>query len=727
MSKPPAPGTPVVGMPVAKASGDPIEIAEGEVPPGAQLPGAIPLGPEGLPEGGLPGGARIRMKEIPQMDAKPYLKRALKLLGEHKPSVALSLLFSLVMFLLPFLAAAAFGPLIKLFGDAAATGDWNNVWTSTTSFVDRPANDGQPGSFSVPFITEWLATPLTFTTIFIIWTFAIVFRNVLDIVRAWIDANLQQRLLVGFRQKLYEHLQSLSLDFFIGGRTGALMQRVLSETTSVQRLLTEVILTPLVDAVVLVVVIAYLLTLSWQMTLVLFITAPLTVLMFKFTSAKLQEGALGMNLSARELGSELEETINGISDIQVFNAQPKRNARFWEASKKAARSSALTTAWMSLSNSGAQIFISLTTAAILLFAILLGQNWGLTFASALVFMQMAPNLFTPVQRLISSYTMYQSLVPGIVSTYELFDTKPTVIEHPGATALGEVHGDIRFENVVFGYSPTQRVLNGVTFDIKEGETVAFVGPIGCGKSTIMNLILRFLDPQGGRILLENKDIAGVTLNSLREQVSKLSQFPFFLKDTIRENIRLGKSDATNAEIEQACKLAHIHDVIMDPQRMPKGYDTVVDVQVPSGGQKRLIALARCLLRKPEVLLLDEPTENLDADQRNRLIQVIREYAKDRTCLVISHDLNFIAAVSDRIMVVDKGRVVDEGTHSELIEREGLYKTLYQLKNVDPSLLRTRGGDGGGQKGLPGAPLGMGMPGGGMPGGGMPGGVMPGGI
>ncbi len=724
MSKPPASGTPLPGMPVEKAPGEPVRIPEGQLPPGADLPGAIPLGPEGLP-GKFPGGGKIRMKEIPQMDAKPYLKRALKLLGEHKSYVALSLLFSLVMFLLPFLAAAAFGPLIKLFGDAAATGDWNNAWTMTTSFVDKPANE-QGSSFSIPFIGDWLATPLTFTTIFIIWTFAIVFRNVLDIVRAWIDANLQQRLLVGFRQRLYEHIQSLSLDFFSGGQTGALMQRVLSETSSVQRLLTEVILTPLVDAVVLVIVVAYLLTLSWQMTLVLFITAPLTVLMFKFTSAKLQEGALGMNLSARELGSELEETINGISDIQVFNAQPKRNARFWEASKKAAKSSAATTAWMSLSNSGAQIFISLTTAAILLFAILLGQKWGLTFASALVFMQMAPNLFTPVQRLISSYTMYQSLVPGIVSTYELFDTKPTVIEQPGAIALGEVHGDIRFENVVFGYSPTQRVLNGVSFDIKEGETVAFVGPIGCGKSTIMNLILRFLDPQGGRILLENKDISAVTLNSLREQVSKLSQFPFFLKDTISENIRLGKSHATNTEIEEACKLAHIHDVIVDPQRMPKGYDTVVDVQVPSGGQKRLIALARCLLRKPEVLLLDEPTENLDADQRNRLIQVIREYAKDRTCLVISHDLNFVAAVSDRIIVVDKGLIADEGTHAELIEREGLYKTLYQLKNVDPSLLRTRGGDGDNKKGLPGGPVaGMGMPGGGMPG--MPGGVMPGGI
>ncbi len=706
-SQTPPPGAPDA-TPAKMRSGQPIE----GLPPDGLPPGGLPDLPAGEPPIPGPDSGPIRMKTMPRMNARPYLKRAFKLLGSHKAMVALSLLLSLIMFLLPFLAAAAFGPLIKLFGDVAKGGDWNRVWSVTGSFYDRSAQTGDGGGFSIPFISDWLATPLSFTTIFIIWTCAIVLRNVLDIFRAWVDANLEQRILTGLRQKLYEHIQSLSLDFFMGGQTGALMQRVLSETTAVQRLLTQVLLTPVIDAIVLIIVISYLLALSWQMTLVLFVLAPFTVLMFRFTSGKLQQGAMGINLSSRDLGSELEETINGISDIQVFNAQPKRNERFREASRIAAKNTANTTAWMSLSNSGAQVLISLTTALILLSAILLGQKWGLTFASALVFMQMAPNLFTPVQRLISSYTMYQSLVPGIVSTYELFDTKPTVVEKPGAVALGEVHGDITFENVVFGYSPTQKVLNGVSFEIKEGETIAFVGPIGCGKSTIMNLILRFLEPEQGRILLEGKDISNVTLNSLREQVSKLAQFPFFLKDTIRENVRLGRAGATDAEIEEACKLAHIHDVIVDPQRMPKGYDTVVGVQVPSGGQKRLIALARCLLRKPEVLLLDEPTENLDATERNRLTLVIREYANERTCMVISHDLNFVADVADRILVIDKGRIVDQGTHEELVAREGLYKTLYGLKNVDPSLLRSRG-EGGGAKPAPGTPIGgMDMPGGG---------------
>jgi ATP-binding cassette subfamily B protein len=684
MSSPP---TPPPGMTAGMPPGPPLGKPPAGAPPSGMPPVGGPMGKPGMPH--------------KMMSARPYIGRAIKLLGKHKSLTAITMLLSLLVTLFPFIVSIAFSAIFQILGMLAAPkppgAQGANLPAAAESIWDKsaPLFGKTDMSWLSDYGLGWLATPLSLKTVLIVWASALVLSQVLGFLRAWVVAHLEARLLRGIQQNVYDHLQSLSLDFFTGGQTGALMQRVLSEAAGVQRLLTQVLLSPLIDFLVVVVVLCYLLALSWQMTLISFILSPAVLLMFRYTSRKMQEAAKGMAMSGRELGAELEETITGIADIQIFNAQQKRSARFSKVSAVAAKNSAGMMAWMGFSNSGAQIFIAMSTALVLIFGIMYYPVFGLTLAAVIAFVQMTPQMFGVVQRLIATYTQYQSQVPNVVNTYELLDTKPTVVEKPGAKDLGEVHGEIKFENVVFGYSPTQKVLNGLSFEIEEGETVAFVGPIGCGKSTIMNLTLRFLDPESGRILVEGQDISDVTLSSLRNQVSKLSQFPFFLKDSIRENIRLGKEDATDAEIEEACRLAHIHDVIIDPQRMPKGYDTVVDVQVPSGGQKRLIALARCLLRKPEVLMLDEPTENLDADQRNRLTRVIREYAQNpenrRTCIVISHDLNFVAAVSDRIIVLNQGRVADEGTHDELIQREGLYKTLYELKNVDPALLRTRGG------------------------------------
>jgi ATP-binding cassette, subfamily B, bacterial len=335
------------------------------------------------------------------------------------------------------------------------------------------------------------------------------------------------------------------------------------------------------------------------------------------------------------------------------------------------------------------VFIALSTVVALLVGIGFSASFGLTFAGLMVFAGMVPTMFSAAQRVMGAYTAYRSVAPSVASTYELLDTRPSVADRAGAFPLGGVHGvhgNLVFEDVVFGYVPGQKVLDGLSFSIAEGETVALVGGIGSGKSTVFNLVLRFLDPQRGRILLDGHDITGVTMASLRDQVSKLAQFPFFIKDTIRENIRLARPDASDAEIEEACEHAHVHSVITDPSKMHDGYDTVMDVQVPSGGQKRLIALARCLLRKPEVLLLDEPTENLDADQRARLTGVIRGYARDRTCVVISHDMDFIAAVADRILVLEHGRITQMGDHHALMAEGGLYKRLYEAQNVDPDLV-----------------------------------------
>ncbi|HEV7842186.1 MAG TPA: ABC transporter ATP-binding protein [Pyrinomonadaceae bacterium] len=676
-------------------------------PPGDWPPGPPPDGPpsemfgqqgdfgaaEELPPGfmaaeGMPGGDGPPQAAMPQkMSALPYVGRAMKLLGKYKLQLALSLVLMLVVSLAPFLVSASFGPLIQILGEAAAQNNWNAVWSIQGSLYNKPEQ------LREYVFEDYMATPLSFTTIFIVWALASILAVLLQLVQQWRMTLLEQSLDVEVQQQVYDHMQTLSLDFFTGAQTGGLMPRVLIETQSVQKLLTQVLLSPLVDIISLVIALAYLLGLSWQMTIVALILGPFAFFLFRLTMKKLESSANEMMMNNRDLNAELEESISGMADIQVFNAQQKRSHRFNQAARAVANSTSRMLIWMHVSNTSSQVYVAVSTAMVLLVGIMFGSRFGLTLASLIVFIGFVPAMFAPVQRVIMSYTTYQSLVPGIVGTYQLLDTRPTVLERPGAQPLPPAHGNVRFENVVFGYTPQQKILDGISFDIREGETVSLVGPIGCGKSTIMNLLLRFLEPEAGRITIDGHDITGVTLQSLRSQVSKLSQFPFFLKDTIRENVRLGKADAQEGEITWACRTAHIHDVITDSNRMPQGYNTIVDVQVPSGGQKRLIALARCLLRNPEVLLLDEPTENLDADQRNRLIKVIREYAKNpqnrRTCVVISHDLNFVAAVSDRILVLNHGKVEEEGTHEELVVREGLYKTLYELKNIDPALLRKR--------------------------------------
>ncbi|MDA2891249.1 ABC transporter ATP-binding protein [Mycolicibacterium sp. BiH015] len=607
---------------------------------------------------------------MPPKVALGYVLRSVALLRPLRGLVALSILLGLVVTALPFVTPAVWGPIIEILGRVASqqgTGGLQGVWDASGPRISRP-----DGSSSGPVLSfaAWLA----------VWAASLVLSQVLGFVRAWVDAQVDWKLLTEIRQRVHDHLQSLSLDFFTGARSGALMQRVQVEAAGVQKLLTDCIIPPGIDAIVLVIALAYLFTLSWQMTVVSFVLAPLALLVLRFVGRRLQTTTRQIMTSSRHLGGELEETITGISDIQVFHAERRRSERFREASSAAAKNSAMMVVWLQASSRSTQIFVALSTALVLIVGVAFSNTFGLTVNSLIVFVGFVPTMFAPAQRIIDAYTAYSSTIPNVVSTYELLDTKPSIVEHPQARTVGEVHGNIVFEDVVFGYGGRQKVLDGVSFAIREGETVALVGQIGSGKSTIFNLLLRFLDPERGRIELDGHDIRELSLESLREQVSKLSQFPFFLKDSIRENIRLAKHNATDDEVEEACRLAHVHSVIVDPAKLERGYDTVVDVQVPSGGQKRLIALARCLLRKPEVLLLDEPTENLDADQRVRVSRVIREYACDRTVLVISHDMDFIAGVADRIIVLDGGRVAAQGTHQELLAEGGLYKKLYEAQD-----------------------------------------------
>ena len=592
--------------------------------------------------------------------------RSLSMLRAVRGLIVVSFVLGVVASALPYISAGAFGPMVQVIAEAGNSGNLSGVWNLRGPLVAREDGLLKSVSGSVPFAVL-LAT----------WMTSLLLAQLMYFVNAWVGAKVERVLLVDVRQRVHDHVQSLSLDFFTRSRTGELIQRVTIEPAGVQRLLTDCLLPPLIDVVVLIVVIGYLLAISWQMTVAALALTPLALITLRIAGRGVQAAMRRVMVADRAMAAELEQTVSGISEIQMFNAQSLRSRRFFEMSENAAKSSASSVVWMQATANGSQVFIALSTVVVLVVAIAFSASFGLTFAGLIVFTGMVPTMLGAAQRIMGAYTTYQSVAPNAASTYELLDTRPSILEPADAVRLGDVHGNLVFEDVTFGYTPGQTVLDGLSFSIAEGETVAVVGGIGSGKSTVFNLVLRFLDPQRGRILLDGHDVTGVTIASLRDQVSKLAQFPFFTKDTIRENIRLARPDASDADVEEACRQAHVHSVIVDPTKMHDGYDTVMDVQVPSGGQKRLIALARCLLRRPEVLLLDEPTENLDADQRARLTGVIRDYARERTCVVVSHDMDFIAAVADRILVLEHGRISQAGDHRTLIAEGGLYKRLYE--------------------------------------------------
>ncbi|MCP9272315.1 ABC transporter ATP-binding protein [Mycolicibacterium arenosum] len=604
------------------------------------------------------------------MRATALFSRSLGMLRSVRGIIAASVVTGVIASALPYVTAAAFGPMMQVVADAGTSGNISGVWDFEGPLVAR--EDG---------LLKSLAGPVPFAVLLTVWAASLVLTQLMYFVNAWVGTKAEQRLAIDVRQRVHDHVLTLSGDFFASSRSGELMQRVMRESSGVQRLLTDCLLPPMIDVVVLVVALAYLMAISWQMTVAALVLTPLALLVLRFAGGHVQAEVEGEMLADRAMGSELEQTINGIAEIQMLNAQSLRSRRFRGVSERAAECSARTTVWMQATANGSQIFVALSTVLVLLVGIGFSDRFGLTFAALMIFAGMVPTMFGAAQRVMGAYTTYQAVAPNARSTYELLDTRPSVRDRDDATPLGAVHGNVVFDDVRFGYAPGRPVLDGLTFSVREGETVAVVGGIGSGKSTVFNLLLRFLEPQGGRILLDGHDVTAVTIDSLRDQVSKLAQFPFFVKDTIRENVRLARPAADDAAVARACARANIDSVITDPERMPAGYDTVVDVQVPSGGQKRLIALARSLLREPEVLLLDEPTENLDADERARLTGVIRGYAKDRTCLVISHDMDFIAAAADRILVLEHGRIVADGDHATLIAQGGLYKRLYEAQNA----------------------------------------------
>jgi ATP-binding cassette subfamily B protein/subfamily B ATP-binding cassette protein MsbA len=382
-----------------------------------------------------------------------------------------------------------------------------------------------------------------------------------------------------------------------------------------------------------------------------------------------------------EIYNVVEQTLSSIPVVQAFGREEQGDRRLREVTNKTLKATIDATKVQFRF----KVFMGLTTAvgtaAILWIGGIHVLEGQLTVGSILVFISYVGSLYGPLESLMyTSMTINEAAGSGR-RVMEILDTEQEVESYPGAPDLSSVQGHIRFENVSFGYETDRLILEDISFETLPGQTVAIVGATGAGKSTLVSLVPRFFDPSKGRITIDGRDIRDVELKSLRSQVGIVLQEPFLFPLTIAENIAYGRPEATRKQIEEAAQAANAHQFI---ERLSKGYDTIIGERgaTLSGGERQRLSIARALLKDAPILILDEPTSALDAQTENLLLEALERLMKGRTTFIIAHRLSTIRK-ADQIIVLENGRIVEQGTHTELLNNKGLYSSLYQIQFGQP--------------------------------------------
>ena len=490
-----------------------------------------------------------------------------------------------------------------------------------------------------------------------------------------------QKVLATLREDLFRHLQQLPLGFHDKRIVGVTVSRVINDVAEINELLSQGVITLLGDAVVLVGIIFIMLSMSPKLALLTFTILPLMVIATWIFSRQARTAFRATRSKVAAVVGDLAEDINGMRAIQAFTREKATQDRFEQVNRenRNAYINAMNLSFVFLPT--IEFLGMLATVIVLWFGGHLVLNETVTLGVMVAFLTYVSRFFQPIQELSRIYTTFQSAMAGGEQVVKLLDTPVEIEDKPGAAALADIKGLIEFRNVSFKYrEELPEVLHGIDLTIPPGKTAALVGPTGAGKTTIASLIARFYDVSGGAITIDGQDIRDVTLLSLRQQVRVISQDPFLFSRSIAENIKYGKPDASDKEMFEAARLANAHEFI---SKLPEGYQTKVlegGVNL-SQGQRQLISIARALLTDPRILILDESTANIDSVTEGMLQQAIARLLAGRTAIVIAHRLSTVR-MADRIFVIDGGRIVEQGSHTDLLQNKGLYAQLYERQFID---------------------------------------------
>ena len=519
---------------------------------------------------------------------------------------------------------------------------------------------------------------LTFVSLILIGVYLVYWLS--DYQRTYQISWLGQNMVNEIRKQLFSHLQDLSFSFYDQSEAGRIISRVTNDTDTLSMIFVQGVVMVISDVVTLVGIVTLMLLMNVHLTLVTLLVVPLLLISTFAFQSRLRRAFRATRKKIAQVTSRLQESISGVREIQSFTRERDTIELFRQANIENLQANVQAGRLFALLLPIIQIIGAVGTCIVLWYGGILTLGGGVTLGVVVAFLLLVTQFFRPIVDLTTFYNTIQSAMAAAERIFETLDIKPEIVDALDALELAAVKGEIVFGNVTFGYDPNNPVLRDINVHIEPGTTLAIVGPTGAGKSTLVKLLSRFYEPQSGTIKVDGYSISKVTQESLRRQMGVVLQEPLLFSGTVMENIRYGKLDATDEEIENVARMVGAHDFICN---LSEGYETDVGERGTrlSLGQRQLVSFARALLRNPPILILDEATSSVDPYTELIIKKGLAVLLRNRTSLVIAHRLSTVRN-ADTIIALNNGRIVEEGSHRELMRKRGLYRRLYEKQFKD---------------------------------------------